>query len=457
MIKNKVVVLCCVGLCREQLGEHTPHLNALVQDGFAEPMQGTLPAVTCSAQTSMLTGVEPSQHGIVGNGWYFRDQGEVWLWRQSEKLIQAPMIWDTIRSSGQTLKVHKHFWWYAMNSSCDSSCTPRPAYHADGAKSPDIYTWPQALKHQLIDHHGEFPLFKFWGPLSNIVSTQWIADSFNSAWDNTQPDLGLCYLPHLDYDLQRFGPQGPHMAQNLKDLDAAVGTVLDHVRAQGARCIVVSEYAIDSVHSGVAINQALREHGLLAVTENACGELLDPGMSQAFAVCDHQIAHVYCNDEDAQKRALEIINKLPGVDRCYSGDQRAELGLDHQRSGEIIVIAAEGYWFQYEYWLEDKKKPDFAHSIEIHKKPGYDPRELFFDPKGGKTRAMKAMLRKKLGLRYVMNPIGLDPSLVKGSHGRASNNPERAPLLICDNADFAQDTWHQCDVAALIQKSLLGN
>ena len=330
----------------------------------------------------------------------------------------------------------------------------RPAYHADGAKSPDIYTWPPDIKKQLIDKHGEFPLFKFWGPLSNIISTDWIADSFISIYQQQAHDLSLCYLPHLDYDFQRFGPDGEHVAQNVQDLDACVGRIVSQLDLDQCDVVIVSEYGIERCSQGITINRALREAGLLAVTTNATGELLDPGQSTAFAVCDHQIAHVYCANDDAQKKATEIINKLDGIDRLYQLDERHEIGLDHERSGELIALAAPDYWFQYDYWLEHKKRPDFANSIEIHKKPGYDPRELFFDPKGGKRRAGLALLRKKLGLRYVMNPVPLDPGLVKGTHGRAPSRPELGPLIISSNRSIEKETWHQRDIAAALRDLL---
>ncbi len=341
-----------------------------------------------------------------------------------------------------------------MNTDVDISVTPRPAYHADGKKSPDIYTWPPELKQTLIAQHGEFPLFKFWGPLSNIVSSAWIADSFCSTSEQSPCDLSLCYLPHLDYDFQRFGPSGDHVARNLEELDNCVGKIINHADNQGAEIIVVSEYGIEPCDYAVPINRALREQGFLAVTTNATGELLDPGMSKAFAVCDHQIAHIYCQSPSDIQSCKQTLASLAGIDRLYIGEERKEIGLDHPRSGDIIALAEQTAWFLYDYWLNDAMKPDFAHSIEIHKKPGYDPRELFFDPKGGKLRSAKALLRKKLGLRYTMNPVPLDPSLVKGSHGRLPSAPERGPLLIASNAQHEQDTWHQCEIASLLKKIL---
>ena len=439
-----LVLLNCVGLTPRHLGPDTPHLSRLAADGFSAPMQPVMPAVTTSAQTSMLTGTLPSEHGIVGNGWYFRELGEVWLWRQSRGLVQRPAAWPT------GTRVLNHFWWYAMNApEFTATVTPRPVYHHDGSKAPDIYALPETLKRSLIAKHGTFPLFNFWGPLADIRSTTWIADSFVTAFEETKPDIALCYLPHLDYDLQRYGPVGNHLAANLRALDAEAGKVIACAQRHGAQVMVVSEYGIEAVERGVYINRALREAGLLAVSVNAVGELLDPGASRAFAVCDHQLAHVYVRDPADLEMVKALLTKLDGIDRVYALGERADLGLDHPRSGELVAVSAPRRWFTYDYWLQDSRKPDFAHAVEIHKKPGYDPRELLFDPAGGKRRAGLALLRKKLGLRYVLNPCSLDDSLVKGSHGRVPADPLDGPIVIGPR-EFQKDTWKQTDIAKIL-------
>ena len=445
-----LVVLDCVGLTPAHIGADTPNLSRLAAGGFLAPLAPALPAVTTTGQVTMLTGVDPSEHGIVANGWYFRELNEILLWRQSESLVQAPHVWE-----GRPWKVLKHFWWYAMNTSTEATVTPRPAYHHDGAKSPDFYAYPPQLKALLAEKHGTFPLFHFWGPTAGPQSTRWIAESFCTAWDSVAPDLGLCYLPHLDYDLQRFGPTGPHLAPNLRELDACAGRVIEHSLARNAMILVVSEYGIAPVSDAVFPNRALREAGLLEVSTNATGELLDPGASRAFAVCDHQLAHVYVRHPSDLAAAQRCLQRLPGVARVFGPQERGELGLDHARSGELIVLAAQGLWFAFDYWLDPNSKPDFAHSVEIHKKPGYDPRELFFDPKGGKLRAAKALLKKKLGLRYVLDPCSLDPTLVKGSHGLAPLRPEDGALLLSSERSVeALEPKHHRDVAAVIRHCL---
>lgn len=448
--KRPLIVLNCVGLTPAHLGPDTPHLLRLAKEGFCTPLSAAIPAVTTTAQATMLTGVDPSEHGIVANGWYFRDLNEILLWRQSERLVCAPHVWD-----GQPWKVLKHFWWYAMNTTAQATVTPRPVYHHDGAKSPDFYAHPAELKRQLQEKHGTFPLFNFWGPTASAASTRWIAESFLSAWDAQKPDLSLCYLPHLDYDLQRYGPLGTHLGPNLREIDTCAGRIIEAGRAQNAQILVVSEYGIAPVSDAVFPNRTLRESGYLEVSTNAAGELLDPGASRAFAVCDHQLAHVYVRDSADIAKVRALLASLPGVARVLLPEEHSEIGLAHARSGELILLAEQGFWFAYDYWLEDSRKPDFARSVEIHKKPGYDPRELFFDPAGGKLRAAKALLRKKLGLRYLLDPCPLDPKLVRGSHGLAPVREEDGPVLICSERDLeSKKPRHHRDVASLIRRCL---
>lgn len=446
-----LIVLNCVGLTPRHLGPETPRLVALAKSGYSAPLESTLPAVTTSAQSTMLTGVDPTHHGIVANGWYFRDLNEILFWRQSESLVEAPAFW-----AGTNLKVLKHFWWYAMNTSTHWTVTPRPVYHHDGSKSPDFYAAPPNLKKLIAEKHNTFPLFNFWGPTANSASTRWIAESFVTAFNETHPDVALCYLPHLDYDLQRFGPTGPHLAANLAEIDACVGLILDGIAISDCNILIVSEYGISRVDGACYPNRALRSAGLLEVSSNAAGELIDTGTSRAFAVCDHQLAHVYVKNPNDIPRARECLKSLPGVQSAHSEISRSELGLNHHRSGEIILLSEPQSWFAYDYWLDHSRKPDFAQAVEIHKKPGYDPRELFFDPAGGRFRALKALVRKKLGLRYILNPCPLDDTLVQGSHGLPAANPQDGAILIASAPEVEkQAPRHQRDVAR-IACSLLG-
>ncbi len=428
---NKTVVLNVVGLTPNLLGQHTPLLSRWAAQGQVVPVKPVLPAVTCSVQATYLTGKFPNQHGVVANGWYFRDECEIKFWRQSNKLVQAPKLWEMARSLDPTFTCANLFWWYNMYSSADYTVTPRPMYPADGRKIPDIYTQPADLRSQLQAELGQFPLFNFWGPNTSIDSTQWIAESAKWIEQRYSPTLTLVYLPHLDYCLQRFGPDENQVMQDLQEVDAVCGDLIQYYEARGAQVIVLSEYGITKVSQPVHLNRMLRENGLLTVREELGRELLDPGASTAFAVADHQIAHVYVNDPIYIPKVRSLLEATSGVALVLDESQKPAYHLDHPRSGELVAIAEPDAWFTYYYWLDDSRAPDFARTVDIHRKPGYDPVELFLNPQipFSKIKVGATLLKKQLGFRYLMDVIGLDASLVRGSHGSITPLTE-GPLFI---------------------------
>src|SRR6187399_1154119 len=282
------LVLNVVGLSPELLGEDTPHINALVQKGTLRPLVTVTPAVTCSVQSTLLTGKLPSEHGIVANGWYFRELSEIWFWRQSNQLVQAKKLWELARERDPSFTVANLFWWYNMYSSADWAVTPRPMYPADGRKLPDIHTSPSELRRELQDKLGQFPLFHFWGPAADIRASRWITDAALHVMQTRSPTLTLVYLPHLDYGLQRLGPDlgSPRLRQDLREVDGLVGELAEAAQKSGRRVVVLSEYGITKVSGAVALNRALRTQGWLQVREELGRELLDAGASDAFAVAD---------------------------------------------------------------------------------------------------------------------------------------------------------------------------
>jgi predicted AlkP superfamily pyrophosphatase or phosphodiesterase len=434
---TRVLMIDVVGLTERALA-HMPRLRALAAGGVQTRLQTVLPAVTCSVQSTMLTGLAPAQHGIVGNGWYHRDIGEVNLWRQHNALVGGEKVWDAARRGEPGFTVAKIGWWYAMGASTDIVVTPRPIYHADGRKSPDCYTRPAALHDRLTDKLGTFPLFDYWGPTASIRSSRWIVEATRAIIREDGPDLVMAYVPHLDYDLQRFGPDSPEADRAAAEVDAALAPLLDDADARGIRVIVVAEYGIAPANRPVDINRALRAAGLLEVHVQEGRELLDPMTSRAFAVADHQVAHVYVGDPADLPRVREVLKACGGIDEILDREQQARYGLDHERSGELVAVAEPGAWFTYYYWLDDDRAPDFARGVDIHRKPGYDPAELFFDPADplAKARAGLNLVRKKLGLRYTMKVVPLDPSCVLGTHGRLPESSADTPLLLCSEADL---------------------
>jgi len=437
-----LVVLDVVGLTPRLL-RHMPRLQALAGEGFTARLDPVLPAVTCSVQASMLTGLTPREHGIVGNGWYFRDLGEVYFWRQHNRLVGGEKVWEAARGRFPGYRAANLCWWYAMGASTDITLTPRPIYHADGRKSPDCYTVPPELHDQLTTEFGPFPLFHYWGPTASIASSRWIvaAASRVLAAPGGLPDLTLVYVPHLDYDLQRYGPDGPQAVAAARAVDAVIAPLLADGRERGATVVVVSEYGITGVRRPIEVNRVLRREGLLAVYAQAGMEYLDPWISRAFAVADHQVAHVYVRDPADVPRVRSLLAGVPGVAEVLDGVGKAAYGLDHERSGELVAVAAPDAWFTYHYWLDDERAPDFARTVEIHRKPGYDPSELFFDPADRlvRLRAAAALARKRLGFRYTLPVVPLDASHVKGSHGRLPDTVDDAPLLICSDPSVGRE------------------
>jgi predicted AlkP superfamily pyrophosphatase or phosphodiesterase len=429
------LVVDVVGLSQDLIGPDTPHLTELVARGALRPLATVTPAVTCSAQATFLTGRLPREHGIVGNGWYFRELAEVMFWRQSNRLIESKQVWELGRERDPAFTSANMFWWYNMYSSADWSVTPRPMYPADGRKLPDVYSQPGLLRTDLQRELGQFPLFKFWGPAADISASRWITQAALRVMQQHAPTLTLVYLPHLDYDLQRLGPDltHPRLRQALRDVDALCGELIRFAEASGRRIIVLSEYGITPVKGAVHLNRELRRAGWVQVREELGRELLDAGASPAFAVADHQIAHVYVKRPELVPEVAARLAALDGVERVLDRQGQAAIGLDHPRSGELCVIARPDRWFSYYYWLEPEKAPDFASTVDIHRKPGYDPVELFLDPKLGLPKAAIGwrLAKKMMGFRTLMDVISPeDDSLVKGSHGRLTEDDREGPVFI---------------------------
>ena len=429
---NRTVVLDIVGLTPEFLDSRMPRLTEWAAKRKISTITPALPAVTCAAQATFYTGELPGRHGIVGNGWYFRDDCEIRFWRQSNRLVQAPKLWDVARRHDPQFTFANLFGWFNMYSSAEISITPRPMYPADGRKLPDVYTEPPALRAEIQQKLGTFPLFEFWGPRASINSTRWIAESAKQVEERFRPTLTFVYLPHLDYNLQRLGPDVAAIAPDLGAVDTIARDLIDFYEARDTQVIVLSEYGIIPVNNPVHLNRVLREAGLLRVREEMGLELLDPGASAAFAVADHQVAHVYVNDPSKSETVRRLLEQTPGVDAVLDEFEKRQLGIDHARAGEFVVVAQPEAWFTYYYWLEDKKAPDFARTVDIHRKPGYDPVELFVDPtiRLPTVKIGSKLLARKLGFRNLFDIISLDASLVKGSHGRIDNPTFRAPVFI---------------------------
>lgn len=457
---HRTVVLNVVGLTTRLMQTGMPRLAKWAAGAGVARVRPAFPAVTCTAQSDYLTGVTPDHHGIVGNGWYSREDAEVRFWKQSNALVGAPKVWDRARAADPSFTVANLFWWFNMYSTANYAVTPRPMYPADGRKVPDVHTNPGSLRDELQGKLGTFPLFEFWGPRASIRSTQWIAESAKLVEAKFHPTLTLVYLPHLDYNLQRLGVTHPDIRADLAMTDDVTADLIAHYEANGVSVIVLSEYGITDVSKPIHLNRALRERGLIVVREEMGHDVLDPGASTAFAVADHQIAHIYVNDHRRLDEVRALVTSVPGVEKVLGRDEQADYRIAHPRAGDLLAIAAPEAWFTYYYWLDDERAPDYARTVDIHRKPGYDPVELFLDPAiriPALTVGWK-IAKRKAGLRSLLDVIPLDASLVRGSHGRPGGWDDESPVVISRSANFLPSLQlASVDVHDIILRHLKGS
>ena len=452
---NRVAVLDVVGLTQGLIGEFTPRIAAFVEAGQMSSFKPAFPAVTCTAQSSYLTGLAVEQHGIVANGWYDREAAEVKFWKQSNHIVKGEKIWEKLRKVNPDFTCAKLFWWYNMYSSADWTITPRPAYPASGRKVFDVYSHPMEMKEEIKSELGDFPFPSFWGPKAGIEASRWIADSARWVERENQPTLSLVYLPHLDYCMQQYGPDLGDKRVNVElgKIDTLVGGLLDFYAERDVEVMLLSEYGISAVDQPVHLNRIFREKGWITIKDELGLEMLDCGASKVFAVADHQVAHVYINDASLMEEVRELLESTSGVDEV-----RAAEGYSAERAGDLVVVSNSNAWFTYYYWLDDALAPDFARCVDIHRKVGYDPVELFLDPelKFPKLSIAKFLLKKKLGFRALLEVIPLDASLVKGSHGRDNVPVPEQPILVTQGNVKHDAVSRPEEVADRIMQRVLG-
>ena len=435
----RVAVLNIVGLSKSLLGANAPGMTAFAEKHGLQTYKPAFPALTTTAQSSILTGTPPEKHGIVANGWYDRESAEVRFWKQSNHIVHGEKIWDTLRrdlkATHPNFTCAKLFWWYNMYSSADFTITPRPLYPADGSKHFDVHTQPMGMRDKIKADLGPFPFPAFWGPAAGIASSEWIAASAKWVEEKHQPTLSLVYLPHLDYCLQKDGPSASNIPNEVRAIDRVVTDLISFYESRNIRVLLLSEYGISPVDQPIHLNRLFRDKGWLSIKNELGRETLDYGGCKAFAVADHQVAHIYINDPAIQNEVRDLLEKTPGIDEIRD--------RNHDRAGDLVAIAKPNAWFTYYFWKDDAVAPDFARTIDIHRKPGYDPCELFIDPAicCPKLKIAKFLLKKRLGIRGLLEVIPLDAKLVKGSHGRDDVPDSEKPVFIGSThpVQFAHD------------------
>jgi len=376
-----------------------PNIAKLAENGEVAKLEPTFPAVTSSVQASILTGKFPKEHGIIANGLYDRSTYSVSFWEQPSSLVQTPRIWDTIKQRSDK-KTAVLFWQNTMYANSDIVVTPRPI-HLDDKMVMWCYSKPQGYYEKLKERLGEFNLASYWGPLASPNSSEWIANAAEYTMETERPNFLFVYIPHVDYSAQRFGKGSVQVNDDLKIADEIVGRLAQKATDIGirneAQFVILSEYSFNDVDGAIPLNLVLRDADLLSVRTIQEKEYLDFEYSKAFAMVDHQVSHIFIKD-GYEKEARKALENAPGIDKVLDSSSKKEMAIGHERSGELIAISAKDKWFSYYWWHEDNRAPEFARKVDIHRKPGYDPVELFFDPK---TKS-----------------IPLEPRMVKGSHGR---------------------------------------
>lgn len=449
MTANRVCMIDMPGLS-PALMKSIPPASALgrwMQSRAVTPLTPSFPAVTCSVQATLTTGVPPARHGILANGMpTFRspqDQSlvdasnfstfrkQISFWEQSNQFLDAPRFWQDADGKSKYKTALLFFqnsmpgFSGALRPAADIVLTPKPDHGPDGKLTSLCWSEPRDLVPQLFAQFGPFPLMNYWGPMAAIASSQWIAKASAWIWSHQSPALQLVYIPHLDYDLQRFGPSSPQARQAVRDAADAVDPLVSSVLDSGGKLVLLSEYAMTDVTASLSPNRILAEAGLLVTRPTPDGNLIDYEQSSALALVDHQIAQIYCRADKSAAKARKILEAQPLLSVATS----KELGITHRRAGELVLRAAPQTWLDYRWWSDPAAAPSFAKMVDIHRKPGYDPLELFWDRAAG--------------------GVSQDLSLIHGSHGLAS-----AGQAVCISDDATKSEINATEIAALIQSLL---
>ena len=339
-------------------------------------------SLTCPSQATLRTALPPSRHGIVASGWFHRDLARPHFWEQSSSLVRGPRIWEQARTAGQT--VGMAFWQQSLGESVDLVISPKPIHKHHGGIVMDCYTRPEPLYADLCHDLGRrFDLYHYWGPIASTKVGRWISEATLQILSRPDaPDHLFVYLPSLDYDLQRHGPNSPQAASALDETLSQIEPLIAAAEAQNRGWLLTGDYAIEPVtlaDGAIFPNRLLRAAGLFHTRETARMLYPDFFTSRAFAIVDHQIAHLHVPDPANLPRVRELLASEPGIGQVLDRLAQTELDLYvPERSGDLLLIAAPGRWFAYPWWTDPRQAPDYANQMDIHNKPGFDPCELFF-------------------------------------------------------------------------------
>ncbi|MBQ7251592.1 MAG: alkaline phosphatase family protein [Kiritimatiellae bacterium] len=362
------------------------------------PAESVFPAVTCTAQASFRTGLLPREHGMVSNGVFLRSLLRPSFWEQSAALVRGPRIWEAARRAGRTVGIL--FWQQSLGEAADVVVSPAPIHKHGGGTILGCSVRPAELGAKLEASFGAFPLFRYWGPLASSKIGDAVAGYAEAVARGADPDDLFVYLPTLDYDLQRFGPEDARAGKAFAAAASQLSRLAALAEKAGAEFTAFGDYAITQVTAPPAFpNRLLREKGFF-LTRGVKGMAYpDIFFSKAFAMADHEIAHVYVRNPGDVAAVADLFRASGEYAEVAERTPSAEWGA--ATAGEILLVAKEGSWCAYPWWTDPREAPDFAGHVDIHNKPGYDPCELFFER----------------GLRFPP-PTARDASRIRGTHGR---------------------------------------
>ena len=328
------------------------------------PVTPVSPAVTCVAQATLRTALPPEEHGIPSNGLYLRDTFQTQFWCQSSRLVRGPRIWEPFRAKGGRVGVY--FFQQSLGEDVEELVSPAPIHTHGGGMIMATYQKPT----RVLGCDNPVKLWRYWGPLAHPKVGRGIASALAARIARGDaPELMFVYLPTLDYQLQRHGTRHPKVKASVRELVAQVDQLAAAARAQGYALLILGDYAITDVTGTVAFpNRVLRQAGLFATRPVRAMRYPDLYQTRALALCDHQVAPVYCADPAAKEEARRLLAALPEVETVREGIAGADLEL----------IAKPGCWFAWPWWNDPREAPDYATHVDIHNKPGFDPCELFF-------------------------------------------------------------------------------
>ena len=357
------------------------------------PIGATFPAVPASVQASMTTGAEPGVHGIVSGGVYRRQCHEVSFAERSNTLLNKKRFWQS-RHLPAPVTASMVFWWHPLAGAAEL-VVASAGYAPPGLPIPQQ---PAHLYDQVARRLGELNQSLLWGPGASWRSSQWMSSAAREIWADYLPDLQWVTLCGVDFAQVRHGVESADAADALREVDQLAQRLGEQVIAGGGRVVVISDGGYVPVERAGRPNWLLRQAGLLKVCQGAAGETIDLNQSRAFCLADHQMAHLYCEDERLADEAADMLRQDAAIVAVLGRDELFSSGLGHDRAGERIVLAQPDAWLTYAWWGPDDSPPPVAIGVAPQFKCGYDPCELFAGASATQINPDTSLVRASRGL-----------------------------------------------------------